>query len=516
MYKTNFLETCNETELSNITKKIKECILNKTQKTNVIQAEIAEFEKNKKEAFKHWHNLAIASSQLGDFCAYFNNTNKFLSFVDNVIDEETDKNVDQIKMEVYAELASILYKYYPEKTLNYLDSILSYLENQNDDTQIKEIANKLVQSCLISGNYNNALEYIGKIISRTTKSSFNPKDKNFNINYFLINLVTLEIYFNLGRLNECIELGEELFKYIGIENEDEKEFLEDKISKKEFNDAILDGLFFVNTARIIQLKPDRKEKLSELIKNAPKKYTCFELLALFNDFFANKDIIPSLTQIAQNGINDKYSLILFPILQALTCLQSQNWENFGNYIYNAKLKARAYEQHQMNYFCDLMIGYAYLQLDNIAKAKEIFYSVLDTASEKGLKNIILLSWYFIANAEYKDKKVAITLDIINKTLLKMEKDTNSSNYFLLAYKTLFARVNAEQNPEKTLEETMVCAQQAYSIAVKNELFTNLPLIADLLIFVYTIIIQNTENENIKKEYGYKIDNIKVSMQKIFS
>ena len=63
---------------------------------------------------------------------------------------------------------------------------------------------------------------------------------------------------------------------------------------------------------------------------------------------------------------------------------------------------------------------------------------------------------------------------------------------------------------------MVCAQQAYSIALKNELFTNLPQIADILIFVYTIIMQKSENENTIQEYGNKIENIKVSLQKIFS
>ncbi len=44
----------------------------------------------------------------------------------------------------------------------------------------------------MSGNYNNALEYVGQLISRTTPGSFNPKDKNFNLNYFLVNLVTLK------------------------------------------------------------------------------------------------------------------------------------------------------------------------------------------------------------------------------------------------------------------------------------------------------------------------------------
>ena len=513
LYKANFIKASDKEKLQEIA----DFVLNKVfifvNPVNNNKAEVLELAQYKKDAFAQWHSLAMISSQTGDFCAYLNCTNKFLSLVDNVLDPETDRTVEQVKMEVYAELASMLYKYYPDKIINFLEMLLTNLERQNDDQKIKEVANKLVQSCLISGSYNNALEYIGKIISRTQRSTFNPNDKDFNLNYFLVNLVTLEIYFNLGRLNECIELGDELFKYIELKPLVEN-VLPEGFSKKQFEDALLDALFFINASRIIQLTPDRKEKIEELIPKLPYPYKCFELLNLVNDFFEGKDIIPQMKQIAQEGLNDKYSTILFPILQGLISLKYQDWNNVGNYIYNAKIKAAELHLHQIEYFCDLMIGFAYQNLGNNKKAKQIFYNILDLSSEKGLKNLEYMSWYMIARLEFIEKSIDTAVGILDNSMIKMEKDANVSDIFLMKIKELYAQIILSTNASR-IEQCVFCAEQAFEMAKRTKTYIYLPQMADMLMFMYNNLAQLPQSKENQIIIQQKIEQISRTMAEIF-
>lgn len=503
LYRSNFIEACETDRFKSISVNLLEKLYIKIEIPNNIKAEILEFAKLKKEAFAQWHSLAMISSQTGDYCAYLNCTNKFLSLVDNVIDTDTNKTVEQVKLDVYSELTSLLYKYYPDKILKILQIILGNLESINDDKKIKEVANKLVQSCLISGNYRNALEYIGKIISRTQVSSYDPNDAGFNLNYFLVNLVTLEIYYNLGRLNECVELGDELFKHIDFITLTEA-VLPESFSKKQFDDALLDGLFFTALSKIIQLKSDRKEFAAKLIQTLPQNYSCFKLLALFIEFMEDKDIIAEMKSIAQSGLNDKYSQILFPILQGLISLKYQDWNNLGNYIYNAKIKASALHLHQMEYFCDLLIGFAYKNLGNIKKSKQIYYSILDDAGEKGLKNITYMSWLLMAKEEFQDGNFEIASGILNNSILNMENDENCTDLFVMMFKSLSAEISLNLNQ---FEQALFCAEQAFDISTKNGLNLYTPNIAQMLGFIYNKILTTEQDESIVAKYKKKFDKV---------
>lgn len=507
LFRKNFIEFCEKDRLQAIAVNLLEKIYINVTAPNNVKAEVLELARLKKEAFSQWHSLAMISSQVGDFCAYLNCTNKFLSLVDNVIDDDTDKSVEEIKMEVYSELASMLYKYYPDKILNFLQMLLANLESINDDKKIKEIANKLVQSCLISGNYQNALEYIGKIISRTQTGSFNADDPKFNLNYFLVNLVTLEIYYNLGRLNECVELGDELFKFKDLAEFTQKA-LPESFSKKQFEDAVLDTLFFVSLSRIIQLKPDRKEKLEQIIQMVPSNYTSFKLLLLLTQFIEGVDIIPEMKQIAQRGLGDKYSSMIFPILQGLIAIKFNDWNSVGNYIYNAKLQASSLHFYQIEYFCDLLIGFAYQNLGNLKKAKQVYYNIVDPAFSKGLKNITYMCWYLIAKTEYQEQNIEMASGILNNLILNMENDENATDLLVMFFKTLCAEVSLHQNK---FEQALFSAEQAFDIAAKNNLVNYLPKIVDMLAFMYNQVLIDEKDESILPVYKKKLDELNQTM-----
>ena len=511
LYNKNFVETCEAEKLRLIAQNILEKIYLEEEIPNSNKARLLEYAKLKKEAFAQWHALAMISSQSGDFCAYLNCTNKFLSLVDNVIDDETDRTVEQVKMDVYSELASLMYKYYPDKIRNFLEAMLTSLEAQNDDQRIKEAANKLVQSCLISGNYNNALEYIGKIISRTPRSSFDPDDRNFNLNYFLVNLVTLEIFFNLGRLNECIELGDELFRYIDLSTITDN-VLPEGFSKKQFEEALCDAMFFICMSRIILLKKDRVDVLIDFEDRTNKRFTFFKLLYLLNEFLEGKNIIEPMKQIAQSGLRDKYSQILFPIMQGLIAWSYKDWNNLGNYVYNAKLVAAILNQHQIEYFCDLMIGFAYQNLGSIKKAKQIYYNILDLSEEKGIKNITYLSWALIAKAEFQENNIDMCVGIINNSILNLEKDPDASEYFVMIFKALSSEVMIAV--KANIEKAMFCAEQAFETAAKHKLKIYLPQFADMLMFIYNTICASKQPPQVIENFKQKSEYVKQVMSKL--
>ena len=510
IYKKNFLATVNDEELSAIAGGLLNTIYKNTCCSGVQIACTLEYAGLKKEAFAHWHKLAMVSSRLGAFAEYLNCTNKFISLVDNVIDETTDKTVEQVKLEVYDELASVMYKYYPLKVINYLQFVLTECEHNQDIVKIKEISNKLVQCCLMSGYYKNALEYIGKIISHSSNLSYNPKDKNFDLSYFFLNLVIIEIYFNLGRLPECIEVGKELLFNIDIDDF-KNNILSEKFSKQTFDESILDAVFYVAFSLILTFSPNVRQDIIQIINSPLGKYNCFNLLLLILDFIEGKDISVPLQTIE---VTDKYSDVLLPLLKGFVSFINNDWDSFGNYIYFAKIKASVSNFYQANSFCELMIGLAYQKLNNTKKASQIYYNILDTADERGLKTISYICWYLIAGFEFSCNDKERAMNIINSSLLQFEQDVNCADFIVLLFKILTAEVLLASGDN--FEKALICAEQAFDIALRQRQFIFINKIANILMYIYNSVLNTQSDVNIVQEFQVKIQNLNNIMTQITS
>lgn len=512
LFKNNLKEVCTQEQLEAIAQYVLEKIFLNIPTIAPIKAELLEYANIKKEAFAHWHAIAMISSQLGDFCAYLNCTKKFLSLVENVIDPQANKTVEQVKFDVYSELAEVMYKYYPDKIINFLKNLLSDLETQNDNAKIVEISNKLVQSCLMSGDYKQALEYTGKIIERTPRGNLNYKSKDFNLNYFIMHLILIEIYFNLGRSKDCVELGNEIFKNFDLTEFKEK-VLPENVSKQEFDNVIFDAMFFTTAAKLLIKREKSADIINKILKTEFAQFKCFHLLLIIDEFLAGKDITNSLQNIMQQDtITDKYSTILLPLLLGLSALQQQNWELFGNYIYNAKSQAAELRQYQLKYLCELFIGLAYTRLGNNKKAKQIFYNVLDLSAESGIKNIIYLSWYLIARAEHADSNNEIVANILNNSALSLENDENTAIIFLVLFKTISAEILLGSG--SNFEKALFCAEQAFDLSIKSNLLIYVPQIANILMYIYNVIITNQKDTDVAKEFMQKAEYLKQIMSQL--
>lgn len=508
LYRANLLEVIDKELLSSVALNICEKMINNGELIHPVFAECCEYYDSKKQAFYIWNNLAEIMLSLGDFSSYINCCSKYLSLIEAAEEEETEENksVEVVKLEIYEQISKLLYRYYPEKIGSYLEQLIDNAEKNNDDKRVKNLSNIMVQSCLLSGNYKNALEYIGKVISRTPASSMDPSNQDFNLGYYLTNIVTVEIYFNLGKLEECIELGDAIFK--SISNVDIRTILPPDFSPKRFKETLKETQVIVSIARIIQLKQNTLEKLQEQKNFYIGENLVFDVLASIYKLITGHitDFDKTIDKLSKNiEDSDSQTKTIYLIYKLLYFLQANQWENCANIAHLAKKFATDSNMHQMSLFLDLIIGYAYSKIGNCKKSNKIYYDVLKLSSEKGLTNISVLNWYLLAEIELDQNNPVTALGILNKAISNIEKDTRVSQLFTLSFKLLLAKVFLIQNE---FEKAAYCAHHSLDIALKFSLKHKIPECSAVLITCYTNLINVEQDQSKVALYNEKISQIR--------
>lgn len=400
-----------------------------------ILAKLYSMVESSKNEFVQWENLSNINRSLGDFSAYLNCSLRFLKLLSNNINESSSKSIEDYKLEVYENIANLLYKYTPEKIANITQVILDNLENGMNDKKVVNLCNKIMQGCLISGNYTHALLMSHKILSRMEKSDLNPQSPDFGVNALLISLIKIEILFNVGDLEDCIELGDEIFR--NLVQTTIEQIKPNTISTKQFTDLIIDAAGYVIFAKILQLKTDTFqfcELVEKIVPDLPESYKLFvDLEKLIHNKLVNIDVNRQINE------HEKFDKVLYFIIDAFLNYK-QDPNGFAIKIYHAKLGAKANNLNQLELFCDLMIGRSYFLLDKYNKASTIYNSVLETAQNNGLKNIYYLSAYFTAELSVKNNDIETAYGIIANTIVKLEQNRNTSAFILMMFKSMYAKI----------------------------------------------------------------------------
>ena len=410
-----------------------------------------------KNEFVQWENLSDINRSLGDFSAYFMCGKRFLKLLKSNVSDTTTKSFEEYQTEIYENIASLLYKYTPEKIADITTSILENFQLNAADKRGFNLCNKILQGCLISGSCSQGLLMAHKILAGMEKNSPDPKSQQFDIHALIISLQKVELLFNIGDLENCIELGEELFKnLLGMNIEQIKP---KTLSLKNFTDLLTDSAGYVIFAKILQLKSDVSKfcELAEaVLKSLPEGYRVFlELDALLH----GKQI--NLTNISEKELSNKFSASLYKILSAFSKYGKEDNENFAEEIYRAKLNAKEYNMYQMELFCDLMIGQSYTKLEKFKKASTIINSVMETSQNLGMTNLYYLSVYYTADLYRKDKHLDTAYGLIANTIITLEQNTNTNPYILMMFKELYANVLKMKNEN---EQATLCHNQAVQIA----------------------------------------------------
>ena len=403
---------------------------------------------NEKEEFEVWQSLSKLNYSMGDFSAYLSCSLKFLKLLDDQIDESSQKTIEEHKFEVYEKIASLLYKYTPNEIYNISKVILENLEKTTQDNKkVITLCNKMLQGCLISGNYSYALELSNKILSKYPNKSLNPNVPNFDISYFLVSLVKLEVLFSIGNLKECVELGEEVVLFVNSENI--KTLKPERFSIEQFEDTIFDAMNFVLISKIILLDSDLAldEFKSKIKANLGKIPDSFELALDLKKILKGNDIKASNIN---EAINDKFYNI-FKHLIAAFGIYKNNFAKFADQIHKAKLVAKSNRLSQIELVCDLLIGYSYFKLNQAEKAASIYYNILENSKNNGLKLVTYLDWYLISVLKFEQDDIDIAFGLTSNTIIQLEKDSNSGDFLFFLLRVLLAKILKAKNETEAAE-----------------------------------------------------------------
>lgn len=406
---------------------------------------------------QQWEQLAQVNLSLGDFSSYLNCTNKILQILDKNTDPERQEEIDTYKLQLYENISNNLYEYVPDKTSEIAEVTLKNLERTTDVDKIIVLCNKMINGSLYAGNYTHALELTHKVLSLLPPSSLNPNDENFNSYFFLMSMLHIQILFNIGALVDALDVG---YKVLNIINRDTIDKLKPEyMSKEDFIGFVTDSVGYVALANVLLLVGNVQEFLKIVradLDFIPKSYDIFITL---QDLLHGVKNHPTVQQIDEN---DRFGGVILHIINAFVNFTG-DYKMFAEDIYRAKVIAKDNRLHQLELFSDLLIGYAYLQLESYKKADAIVYQIIKATNENGMTTLLYVAWYVMSELHLRQHKYDVAFGIVNNSLIQLEKNNTTSEYLLMLFKyNMFKILMYMKQPDKA----EICMGHAQYIAQK--------------------------------------------------
>ena len=456
LLRANLLETLNKDQLKRVAEELFEKVFDNSMPAPE-KAYLYGLLDDHKSEFLEWEKLAKINLSLGDFNAYLNCANKILDLLDLNQDEEAQENIDRYKLELYENIANNLFEYNPEKTERLAEATLANLEKTTDYEKIITLCNKMIQGYLFTGNYMHALELTHKVLGLLPNSSIDPTTTNFNRYFFLMSVVHVEILFNIGAWEDCLDIG---YSVLNVVNQNTLDILKpDYMTTEQFESVIMDTIGYVAMANILQLKGNVQEFLNIVrtdLVNVPHSYDIF--MALQDLIFGR---IPQYDKSLVSD-KDKFSGVIYHIIEAFVRCR-HDYNVFAEEIYEAKILAKYNGLYQLELFTDLMIAYSYIRLNSLEKASLIIYKIIKTANENGMTNVLYLAWYIMSELNLAQGRYIVTYGILNNSLIQLEKTENTNEYLLLLFKYNMYKVLRFKGQDENAE---ICLAHAQYIAQK--------------------------------------------------
>lgn len=410
-----------------------------------------------KSEFLEWESLAKISLSLGDYNAYINCAGKILELLDKNTDEEKQEEIDKYKLDLSENIANNLLNYNPEKSSGIAENTLSRLEDAGENDKIIELCNKMIQGYLKDGKYTHALELTHKILSRLPSASIDPSASDFNKYFFQMSLVHIEILFNVGALDDCIDIGLKVLSFI---NQSTMELLRPEFfSKEEFEAIVVDAVGFVALACVLQLKGNVKEFLNIVKSDLPQVPPSYDIFPALEAFMKGNQTVYSPVMVSDR---DRFSGVLFHIMEAFH-KYSNDCCGFAEEIYAAKRIARFNRLHQLELFCDLMIGKAYYEMESFDKASLIIYKIIRVTGDNGMSDLTYVAWLMMSEMSLRQGRYTVAYGIINNSLIQLEKADGSNEYLLMLFKYQMFKVLMYK---QQVEQAQICIIQCAYLTQK--------------------------------------------------
>lgn len=406
-------------------------------------------------AFLEWEKLAKVNLSLGDFSSYLNCSTEILKLLEaRNSTENIDEDIETYKLNLYENISNNLYEYVPEKTQDIAELTLKNLEKSTDIDKIIQLCNKMIHGAINSARYTHALGLTHKILSLIPNASINPDDPNFNIYFLLMSLVHIEILFNIGAMEDCLDVGYRVLNVINNDNFDK--IKPEHMTDVQFKNMISACVGYIALANVIQMKGNVVDFLTIAYASLdfiPKSY---DLFAQLQELLLGHEVTVSEDMVS----NDKFSAVIYHILNAFVSYKD-NHELFATEIHHAKLCARNNSLAQIEIFCDLLIGYAYVNLGAYKKASSILYKIVKSVKNQGMMLLEFLGWYFLSEISIREQKFDVAYGMLNNSIIQLEKSGKSSDFIMLLFKYNMFKVMMYLG---VADKAQICLNQAYYIA----------------------------------------------------
>jgi len=407
-------------------------------------------------AFLEWEKLAKVNLSLGDFSSYLNCSTEILKLLEQ---RPGDADVEAYKLNLYENISDNLYQYVPEKTQDIAELTLKNLEKSTDIDKIIQLCNKMIHGALNSSRYTHALCLTHKILSLVPNASIDPAAPNFNLYFFFMSLVHIEILFNIGALEDCIDVG---YKVLNVINSENIGVLRpEHLSEDQFKNMVKTCVGYIALASVIQMKGNVAEFLNvayETLDFVPRSYDLFIQL---QELICGRPVNISPDMIG----DDKFSTVVYSIINAFLCYKD-NAESFAEEIYHAKLSAKNNSLAQVEILCDLLIGYAYINLGSYKKASSILYKIVKSVKNQGMFLLQYLGWYFLSEMNIREGKYDVAYGMLNNSIIQLEKYGKASDFLMLLFRYNMFKVmmhTAQSDKAQILLNQSYYLRQKYNI-----------------------------------------------------
>ena len=377
-----------------------------------------------------WKNSCFAIAT-GDYDSYLKNTSGFMTMLEHIKGNIAEDVIEENKKEVYSNILYSLYAYSPEKIYDIEQILLQDAMDKSDKESTVKLSNLMLQGALLSGKYGDALGLLNNILSNIP----NPKlivDDAINTKFFLLMLINIEILFNIGDLKSCIDISNELLDVLTPQTIEK--IKPASFSINSFMSHLADTFRLGALAHILSLNSNLDEYYTKVEKSLGDELPEKEVLTILQDFLADK-------QIEFKNIEDSspYSKIIYLIIQEFS-EQNINYKNFAQNIYQAKLLASDISQINLEYFCEMLIAYAYSKENVFIKAEYIYRDLISKAETSANVNILLLAKYFLAKLKISKNEIEGALLIINDMLAFIGENLPNHNLMHALYVDLLINV----------------------------------------------------------------------------
>ena len=227
-----------------------------------------------------------------------------------------------------------------------------------------------------------------------------------------------------------------------------------------FKTLIIVSAGYAVLANVLLLIGNAEEFLKILRSDLDCIPQSYDLFVALEKLLHGQDVSSDLS--IEYSDDDRFAPVLYNIINSFVSLNN-DYNQFAENIYKAKIAAKNNKLHQLELFCDLMIGYAYMELNSYKKADSIIYKIIKETNKNGMTTLLYVAWFVMSELHLKQNKYEVAYGIINNSLIQLEKNNTTSEYLLMLFKYNMYKVMMYRNQ---LDKAEICIGHAKYIASK--------------------------------------------------